>query len=85
MLIKLFNCGALIKSGYFCGPELPFGKNTKSQDLLLLYSRFLENAKKSTAKIVVSFPHFVDYKTICRKTACEEQVLGNCYFNKNNN
>ena len=21
-------------------------------------------------------------KTICRKTACEEQVLGNCYFNK---
>ena len=48
--------------------ELPFGKNTKSQDLLLLYSRFLENAKKSTAKIVVSFPHFVDYKTICRKT-----------------
>ncbi len=48
--------------------ELPFGKNTKSQDLFLLYSRFLENAKRSTNRIVVSFPHFVDYKSICRKT-----------------
>ncbi|MBI5001936.1 methyltransferase domain-containing protein [Candidatus Woesearchaeota archaeon] len=48
--------------------ELPFGKNTRSQNLLSLYTRFLENAKKNTNTIVVGFPDFVDYKKICRKT-----------------
>ncbi len=44
--------------------ELPFGRNTKSQDLDALYRKFLENAKNSTNKIVVSFPDFVDYPRI---------------------
>ncbi len=48
--------------------ELPFGKNTKSQDLISLYTCFLENAKKSTKIIVVSFPDFIDYKKIINKT-----------------
>ncbi|MBI5073037.1 hypothetical protein HZA99_04420, partial [Candidatus Woesearchaeota archaeon] len=48
--------------------ELPFGKNTKSQDFILLYTRFLENASRNTSIVVVSFPDFVDYKKICRAT-----------------
>ncbi len=48
--------------------ELPFGKNTKSQDLILLYTKFLENASRNTSTIVVSFPDFVDYKKICVAT-----------------
>ncbi len=48
--------------------ELPFGKNTRSQDLLSLYTRFLENARTNTDTIVVGFPNFIDYKKICRKT-----------------
>ncbi len=47
--------------------ELPFGKNTKSQDLVLLYTLFLKNAKNNTKKVVVSFPDFVDYKEIIKK------------------
>jgi len=60
--------------------ELPFGKNTKSQDLLMLYSQFLENAKRSTNNIVVSFPHFVDYRTICRKTGWKIKQKFVCYI-----
>lgn len=48
--------------------ELPFGKNTQSQDLVKLYTLFLQNAKKSTKTIVVSFPDFIDYKKIVKKT-----------------
>ncbi len=48
--------------------ELPFGKNTRSQDLVLLYSQFLSNAKKNTNILVVGFPDFIDYIKICRKT-----------------
>lgn len=48
--------------------ELPFGKNTKSQDLILLYTRFLENAKQNTSTVVVSFPNFIDYKKMCKAT-----------------
>lgn len=48
--------------------ELPFGKNTKSQDLILLYTRFLQNASRNTSTIVMSFPDFIDYKKICQKT-----------------
>lgn len=57
--------------------ELPFGKNTKSQDLELLYSQFLENAARNTNKIVVSFPDFVDYKKLIQKSKwkIKEQFL----------
>jgi tRNA (guanine10-N2)-dimethyltransferase len=48
--------------------ELPFGKNTKSQDLVRLYTAFLLNAKKNTKKMVVSFPDFIDYKKLLKKT-----------------
>lgn len=48
--------------------ELPFGKNTKSQDLVALYTVFLLNAKKNTKKIVASFPDFVDYKKLLKQT-----------------
>ena len=47
--------------------ELPFGKNTKSQDLILLYTSFLKNAAQNTSTVVVSFPDFVNYKKICRQ------------------
>lgn len=47
--------------------ELPFGKNTRSQDLETLYTEFLENAKNSTAIIVAGFPDFVEYKKIIKK------------------
>jgi len=48
--------------------ELPFGKNTKSQDLVSLYTKFLENAARNTRRMVVSFPDFVDYNKLIRKT-----------------
>ncbi|PIN79670.1 hypothetical protein COV16_03005 [Candidatus Woesearchaeota archaeon CG10_big_fil_rev_8_21_14_0_10_34_8] len=48
--------------------EPPFGKNTRSEDLISLYTLFLENAKRSTSKIVINFPSTVDYKKIIKKT-----------------
>lgn len=48
--------------------ELPFGKNTRSQDLVKLYTAFLLNAKNNTKRIVVSFPEFIDYNKIIKKT-----------------
>ncbi len=48
--------------------ELPFGKNTKSQDMVKLYTTFLENAKKNTKKMVVSFPDFIHYNKLLKQT-----------------
>ncbi|MEK6920775.1 MAG: methyltransferase domain-containing protein [Nanoarchaeota archaeon] len=48
--------------------ELPFGKNTKSQDLILLYFQFLENARRNTKRMVVSFPDFVDFRKLIKKS-----------------
>lgn len=46
----------------------PYGKNTKSQDIVALYHAFLENAKQSTNKMVMNFPNTVDYRKIIRST-----------------
>ena len=45
--------------------DLPYGKNTTSQDLEELYSRFLTTAFNVTNKIVVMCPDFVDIKKLC--------------------
>ena len=48
--------------------ELPFGKNTKKQDLIKLYTAFLKNCKKNKSKLVVSFPNTINFKQIIKKT-----------------
>ncbi len=57
--------------------ELPFGKNTRSQDLESLYPIFLENAAQNTKRMVVSFPNFIDWKKIINRTRwkIKEQFL----------
>ncbi len=55
------NCAAIVT-------DPPFGKNTKSQDIVALYTAFLENAKQSTNKIVMNFPNTVNHKQIIRAT-----------------
>jgi len=48
--------------------EPPFGKNTKSQDLDTLYYDFLVNAKKNTKRIVMTFPHWIQWEKIVLKS-----------------
>ncbi len=49
--------------------DLPYGKNTKSQNMEELYFDFLKLVKKKSVKCtVVSFPDNVDYKKIIRET-----------------
>lgn len=51
----------------------PFGKNTKKQDIAALYHAFLENAKRSTQRIVMNFPNTVNHKQIIRTTGWKMQ------------
>lgn len=51
----------------------PFGKNTKSQDIVALYIAFLENAKRSTNKMVMNFPNTVNHRKIIRATGWKIQ------------
>ncbi len=62
--------------------ELPFGKNTKSQDLVSLYTAFLLNAAKNTKTVVASFPDFVKYKKIIKKTGWKLQHDFSWYLHK---
>ncbi len=54
-------CGAIVT-------EPPFGKNTKTQQLETLYFDFLVNARRSTKKIVITFPHWVAWGNIVKKS-----------------
>lgn len=45
--------------------DLPYGKNSKAEELEVLYLKFLKNLKKHLKKrAVIVFPDFVDYNTI---------------------
>jgi len=47
--------------------ELPFAKNTKKQDLIKLYTAFLENCRKNKSKIIASFPNTINFKKIIKQ------------------
>lgn len=70
-LVKQGNATRFHKKCAAIVTELPFGKNTKSQDLILLYTKFLKNAAQNTKRVVVSFPDFVDYKKLVKKSKWE--------------
>ena len=56
------------KVGYVC-TDLPYGRSSKAAELDKLYSAFLKNlSKRLIKKAVISFPDFVDYKAIIKKS-----------------
>lgn len=49
--------------------DFPYGKNTKKQDLEILYTRFLKALKKILKKrAVILFPSFIGYKKIIKRS-----------------
>jgi len=68
---KLFKKDALkIKKAYnYVVTDLPYGKNTKKQDLKQLYSLFLKNLKKILKiRAVVVFPGFISHKPLIKNS-----------------
>lgn len=47
--------------------DLPYGRNSKAEDLAPLYEGFLENAKRLTDNMVVGFPDLVDGEALAEK------------------
>jgi tRNA (guanine10-N2)-dimethyltransferase len=68
-------CGAIV-----CEP--PFGRNTRERNLDELYYAFLVNAKRSTKTIVMSFPHWVSWKKIVKKSGWKLDKEFSLYVHK---
>jgi len=63
--------------------DLPYGLNTKTIELDLLYENFFKNLQFK--KAVVGFPDFVNYKKILRKQNIKIKKEFNYYLHKNLN
>ncbi|MFC1727936.1 DNA methyltransferase [Nanoarchaeota archaeon] len=63
--------------------DLPYGKNTKKQNLEELYLNFLQLLeKKLTKKAVVMFPDFIDYKKLIKNTKLKIEKEFDYYLHK---
>lgn len=63
--------------------DLPYGLNTKKQDLKKLYLGFLKNLGKIlTRRAVVVFPHFISYKPLLKKTNLKIRAEFTYYIHK---
>ena len=52
----------------YVAADLPYARNTKKQDLGVLYDSFLKNLKRNLRKkAVIGFPDFVNYKKYIKK------------------
>ena len=65
---KLKQADALTVKAKNIATELPFGRNTKKQDLINLYTKFQKNCKKNKAKLVITFPNTINSNKIIKKT-----------------
>jgi tRNA (guanine10-N2)-dimethyltransferase len=63
--------------------DLPYGKNTKKQNLEELYLDFLKLLeKKLTKKAVVMFPDFIDHKKLIKQTKLKIEKEFDYYLHK---
>jgi tRNA (guanine10-N2)-dimethyltransferase len=62
--------------------DFPYGKNSKSQDLDLLYVSFLENARTITENLVVVMPDFVDYSKLILRSGWKIIFKNEYYVHK---
>ena len=62
--------------------DLPYGKNSKLDNMKKTYLEFLKNAEKITRKVVVVFPDFVDYKKIVEKAGWKIEQEFTYYLHK---
>jgi len=63
---KLKQADALTVKAKNIATELPFGRNTKKQDLINLYTKFLKNCKKNKSNLVITFPNTINFKKIIK-------------------
>jgi len=63
---KLKQADALTIKAKNIATELPFGRNTKKQDLINLYTKFLKNCKKNKSNLVITFPNTINFKKIIK-------------------
>ncbi len=67
--LKKADATALKNKLSYVATDLPYGKNTKKQDLIKLYSAFLKNLKGILVKkAVIVFPHFINYRALIKKS-----------------
>ena len=64
---KLKQADALTVKAKNIATELPFGRNTKKQDLINLYTKFLKNCKKNKSNLVITFPNTINFKKIIKQ------------------
>ena len=63
--------------------DLPYGLNSKAEELNNLYTKFLNNLhKRLRKKAVVSFPDFVDYKRIIKRNGFKIEKEYDYYLHK---
>ena len=67
----------------FLATDLPYGKNTKKQDLEKLYFLFLKKLKKILQKkAVIIFPHYINYKYLIKKSGLKLKKEFSYYMHK---
>jgi tRNA (guanine10-N2)-dimethyltransferase len=63
--------------------DLPYGLNTKKQDLKKLYLSFLKNLEKILVKrAVVVFPNFINYKSLLKEVCLKIRAEFTYYIHK---
>jgi len=82
-IIKRKDALTINKKYKYIATDLPYGKNTKSQDLSKLYESFIKNIKNQGFTIgVIGFPNHIPLKKILNKHKLKYGKVFTFYLNK---